>query len=126
MRLLERFGGRAWCAVALCLCLSLLLGRTARAANAVTEIQQTGPVMTATAASRPLPSSAGDCWACAACTIAPAPVPQAFAGECEAREQAPVAWLAHAMAAPAPIWFFDAGDGRPRWPVRIAFCRWLD
>lgn len=129
MRPLERFGGgRAWSAAVLCLCLSqlLLLGTAARAAVSFAETEQTGPVMTALAASRPMPSSADDCQTCAACAIAPAPAAHAFTGEGESREQAPLAWLAHATAAPAPIWFFDAGDGRLRCPVRIAFCRWLD
>jgi hypothetical protein len=118
-------GYRAWGAAALCLCLSLLLGTVAHAAVSVAEIQHAGPVMTA-AVSRPLSSSAGDCQTCAACVIAPAPVAHAFTGEGEAREQAPAAWLAHATAAPIPTWFFDAGDARLRWPVRVAFCRWLD
>ena len=127
MRPLERSGRcRAWSVTALCLCLSLLMGTAARAAVSVQEIQPSGPVMTASTASRPMPSSAEDCQACAACAIAPAPVAHAFTGEGEAREQAPMAWLAHVTAAPAPTWFFDAGDERLRWPVRIAFCRWLD
>jgi hypothetical protein len=127
MRPLERFGGgRAWGAVELCLCLSLLLGTATRAAVSVQEIQHAGPVMTASATSHPMPSSAEDCQTCAACAIAPAPAAHAFTGEGEAREQAPLAWLALATAAPAPSWFFDAGDGRLRCPVRLAFCRWLD
>lgn len=127
MQPLERSGRcRAWSTVALCLCLSLLMGTAARAAVSVQEIRPAGPVMTASAASRPVPSSAEDCQTCVACAIAPAPVARAFTGEGEARERAPVAWLAHVTAAPAPTWFFDAGDGRLQWPVRIAFCRWLD
>lgn len=127
MRPLERFGGgRAWGAAVLCLSLSLLLGTAARAAVSAQEIQHAGPVMTASAASHPMPSRADDCQACPACAIAPAPAAHAFTSEGEAKEQAPVAWLALATAAPAPNWFFDAGDGRLRWPVRIAFCRWLD
>lgn len=127
MQPLESSGGcRAWRVVALCLCLSLLLGTAARAAVSAQEIQPAGPVMTASTASRPMPTSAEDCQTCAACAIAPAPVVHAFTGEGEAREQVPIAWLAHVVAAPAPTWFFDAGDGRLRWPVRIAFCRWLD
>lgn len=127
MRPLERSGGwRAWSAAAFCLCLSLLLGTVARAAVSVPEIQHAGPVMTASAASRPMPSSAEDCQTCAACAIAPAPAAHAFTGEGESREQVPMAWLAHATAAQTPTWFFDAGDGRLRWPARIAFCRWLD
>ena len=117
---------RAWGAAALCLCLSLLLGAAARAAVSAQEIQHAGPVMTASVASHPMPSSAEDCQTCAACAIAPAPAAHAFTGEGEAREQAPLAWLALATAAPAPSWFFDAGDGRLRCPVRLAFCRWLD
>ncbi|KGH19335.1 hypothetical protein [Comamonas thiooxydans] len=127
MRPLERFGGgRTWGAAVLCLCLSLLLGTATRAGVSAQEIQHAGPVMTASVASHPMPSSAEDCQTCAACAIAPAPAAYAFTGEGEAREQAPVAWLAHATAVPAPIWFFDAGGGRLRCPVRIAFCRWLD
>ena len=127
MQPLERFGGGRPCGAAvLCLCLSLLLGTAARAAVSAQEIQHAGPVMTATAASRPLPSRADDCQTCAVCAIAPAPAAHAFTAEGEAREQAPVAWLTHATKTPTPIWFFDAGDGRLRWPVRIAFCRWLD
>lgn len=129
MKPLERSGRcRAWSAVALCLCLclSLLMGTAARAAVSIKEIQSAGPVMTASTASRPMPSSAEECQTCAACAIAPAPVTHAFTGEGEAREQAPLAWLAHVTEVLAPAWFFDAGDGRLRWPVRIAFCRWLD
>jgi len=127
VRLLERSSDyRTWGAVVLCLCLSLLLGTAARSAVSVPESQQADPVMTTSAASRPMPSSAEDCQTCTACAIAPAPAAHAFTGEGEMREQTPSAWLAHATAAPAPTWFFDAGDERPRWPVRIAFCRWLD
>ncbi|MGJ7538549.1 MULTISPECIES: hypothetical protein [unclassified Variovorax] len=127
MRPIEHSGGcRAWGAVVLCLCLSLLLDTAARAAVSVQEIQHAGPVMTASTASRPMPTSAEDCQTCAACAIAPAPAAHSFTGEGESREQAPLAWLAHATVAPAPTWFFDAGDERLRWPVRIAFCRWLD
>jgi len=93
MRPLERSGGgRAWGAAVLCL--SLLLGTATRAAVSAQEIQHAGPVMTAMVASRPLPSSADDCQVCPACAIAPAPAAHAFTGEGEAREQAPVAWLA--------------------------------
>jgi hypothetical protein len=102
------------------------MGTAARAAVSIKEIQSAGPVMTASTASRPMPSSAEECQTCAACAIAPAPVTHAFTGEGEAREQAPLAWLAHVTEVLAPAWFFDAGDGRLRWPVRIAFCRWLD
>lgn len=127
MHPLERSGRcRALGAIALFLCLSLLMGAAARAAVSVPAIEHAGPVMTASTVSRPMPTSAEDCQTCAACAIAPAPVAHAFTGEGEAREQAPMAWLAHVTAAPAPTWFFDAGDGRLRWPVRIAFCRWLD
>ncbi len=127
MRLSERSDcRRVWGAVALCLCLSLVLGTSARAAVSGLATPQAGPVMTASAASRPMPSSAEDCQTCAACAIAPAPVAHTFTGEGEARERAPRVWLAHVTVAPAPAWFFDAGDGRLRWPVRIAFCRWLD
>lgn len=127
MQALERSGRcRAWSAVALCLCLSLLLGTAARAAVSVSAIDHAGPVMTASTASRQMPTSAEDCQTCAACAIAPAPAAHSFTGESESREQPPLAWLAHATVAPVPTWFFDAGDGRLRWPVRIAFCRWLD
>ena len=127
MQSFERSGGyRAWSAVALCLCLSLLLGAAARAAVSVPAIEHAGPVMTASTVSRPMPTSAEDFQTCAACAIAPAPAAHSFTGEGESQEQAPLVWLAHATATPAPTWFFDAGDGRLRWPVRIAFCRWLD
>ena len=115
-----------WGAVALCLCLSLVLGTSARAAVSSPTTPPAGPVMTASASSRPMPTSAEDCQTCAACAIAPAPVAHAFTDEGEAQEQTPRVWLAYAPAAPAPAWFFDAGGGRLRWPVRIAFCRWLD
>ena len=91
---------RAWGAAALCLCLSLLLGTAARAEVSVQEIQHAGPVMTASTASRPMPSSAEDCPTFSACTIAPAI--HAFISEGRAREQAPMAWLAHVTAAAAP------------------------
>ena len=127
MRPIEHSGGcRAWAAVVLCLCLSLLLGTAARAAVPVQEIQHAGPVMAASTALRPMPTSAEDCQTCAACAIAPVPAAHPFTGEGESREQAPLAWLALATEAPAPTWFFDAGDERLRWSVRIAFCRRLD
>ena len=82
------------------LCLSLLLGTAARAEVSVQEIQHAGPVMTASTASRPMPSIAEDCQTCTACAIAPAI--HAFISEGRAREQAPMAWLAHVTAAAAP------------------------
>ena len=127
MRPLERSRAcRAWGAAVLFLCLSLLMGAAARAAVSAPAIEHAGPVMTASTVSRPMPTSAEDCQTCAACAIAPAPAAHACTGEGESREQAPLVWLAHATATPAPTWFFDAGDGRLRWHVRIAFCRWLD
>jgi hypothetical protein len=117
---------RAWGAVALCLCLSLVLGTAARAAVPSPETPEARPVMAVSAVSRSMPSSAEDCQACAVCAIAPAPATHAFTGEAELREQATMAWPAHATPMPAPTWFFDTGGGRLRWPVRIAFCRWLD
>ena len=117
---------RALAAVTLCLYLALLLGTAARAAVSVSATQQIGPMTIASMASRSLPISVEDCQTCAACAFASAPAAHAFTGEGEAREQAPAAWLAHATSVRAPTWFFDAGGGRLRWPVRIAFCRWLD
>ena len=124
---LERSGRcRTLCAATLCLCLALLLGSAASAAVPVPAMQQAGPVMTAPAASRSLPGIAGDCQTCAVCVTAPAPSAHGFTGEGNVREQAPVAWPAHATSVLAPTWFFDTGGWRVRWPVRIAFCRWPD
>jgi len=111
---------RALFGVALFLCLALL-GAEARAS--IPAMREAGPVAISTMASESMPR-ATDCMPCAVCYIAPTPSPHGFSGECQERE-AP-AWRVHALSVPAPTWFFDTGDWRLRWPVRIAFCRWLD
>lgn len=113
-------------ATAIGLCLALLLGSAARATGSVATLQPTGPIMVASSVSGSQPASAEDCQTCAACAMAPAPAADGFTGEAEAREHEPETWSRQAVSQPAYAWFFDAGDGRLRWPVRIAFCRWLD
>ncbi len=124
---LERSNSRRiWWSPVLGLCLALLLGAAARAAGSVEMRPQAGSMMVASSASDSQPASAEDCRTCAACAIAPAPSGYGFTGEAEARENEPETWSKRAVSQPASAWYFDAGDGRLRWPVRIASCRWLD
>ncbi len=110
--------------VTLLLCL-LLLGTTARASVPVMQEARAvaASAMASMADARSMPSAL-DGMPCATCCIAPAPVTQGFSGEC--KELAEAMWPAPAAPVPEPAWVFDTGGWRVRWPVRIAFCRWLD
>ena len=113
---------------ALLLCLTLVgVGSEARSASA--SLQEARPVMApamvsmADAKPRPMPGLA-DCAPCAGCYIAPAPSTHGFSGEGKASEAQ--AWHVQAVPLPTADWWLDSGGERPRLPVRIAFCRWLN
>lgn len=114
----------AFRSVMLLLCLALF-GMGARAA--VSPMQEVGPIIalatTEMADMQSIPATL-DCRPCAVCYVAPAPSTHGFSGEYEEPEE-PV-WRVCARPAPDSAWRFDTGGWRPRWPVRIAFCRWLD
>lgn len=112
---------RALVYVALLLCLTLL-GTGARAS--VATMQDAGPVAISVMVSESTPM-ASDCMPCVRCYIAPAPSTPGISCESTEREEPVLAWPVQTTS-PAPTWFFDTRGWRLRWPVRIAFCRWLD
>ncbi|MGH8847193.1 MAG: hypothetical protein ACREXQ_08160 [Polaromonas sp.] len=122
---LERLG--RWPALRsgmLLLCLTLF-GMGARAA--VSSRQEVGPIValaTASMADMQSMPAALDGRPCAVCYVAPAPSTHGFSGENQ--EPKEPGWPACARPAADSAWRFDTGGWRPRWPVRIAFCRWLD
>ena len=113
---------RALLCVALLLCLSLL-GTGARASVATAQDAGPAAILVRVSASTPMASECMPC--CVRCYVAPAP--SAHGISCESDEgEAPVWARPVQKTSPAPAWFFDTGGRRSRWPVRIAFCRWLN
>ena len=125
MRPLERLDRwRVLRSVALFLCVALF-GAGARASSpAMQEPRAVAAPWMAAMVDAPSMPGARDCFPCAACYIAPAPATHGFSGEC--KEPAGATWPVLAAPLPEVAWVFDTGGWRVRWPVRIAFCRWLD
>lgn len=119
-----RFGACKLSIAALCLFLALMLAAAGRAAMPSQPVD--GPTLVASSSSMPIPMPMVGMLDCAMCAVAPAPPAYSLACEGKPDEQPRLAWPEQAPRLPAPSWFFDTGDARERWPVRIAFCRWLD
>ena len=100
------------------LCLALLGAGVQAAPRAMQEAKATSA---ATMDSRSMPAFM-DCMPCAGCYLAPAP--QGFSGE--GKEPKELVWRVPAIPLPDADDWIDSGGWRPRVPVRIAFCRWLD
>ena len=117
-----------WCrrlsGAILCLLLALVLGSVTHAAMPALHVA--GPVLEAISASEQMPMVGMGCLDCAACAIAPVPATHGLTCEGTADEDRSPAWPEQAEPLQTPTWFFDPGAARLRWPVRIAFCRWLD
>ena len=125
MSVLERRLCYRWSSTAvLCLFLALMLGTSTRAAAPSRQAAQ--QVLAAASLSQPMPMIGVRCIDCAACAVAQAPSTHGLSCEEKSNEDHPRAWPEQTSALPAQTWFFDTGRARLRWPVRIAFCRWLD
>ena len=126
MRLLERLRRGHTLSGALLLCLTLVgVGAEARSASASSQEARPvmAPAMVSMADAKPMLGLA-DCAPCAGCYIAPAPATHGFSGEGKEPEE-PV-WRVPAAPLADADDRIDSGGSRPRVPVRIAFCRWLD
>jgi len=124
MPVLERcLGARGLGTLILGLFLALMLGTSVRAATPSHPTME--PILTAASPSKSMPMAGTPCLDCAACAVAPAPSAQGLSCDGKPDEQPRPAWPEQVLL-PARSWFFDTGDARLRWPVRIAFCRWLD
>ena len=109
--------------VALLLCLTSLGAGGARAS--VATAQDAVPVAIPLMVSESTPM-ASDCMPCCMrCYVASAPSAHGISCESAEREEPVWAWPVQTRS-PTPAWFFDSGGRRLRWPVRIAFCRWLN
>ena len=113
---LGRWGGLRGLVLWLCL---VLLGAGVQAAPRA--MQEAKATSAATMDSRSMPAFM-DCMPCAGCYLAPAP--QGFSGE--GKEPKELVWRVPAIPLPDADDWIDSGGWRPRVPVRIAFCRWLD
>ena len=66
-----------------------------------------------------------DCMPCVVCYVGPTPTTANFNAESKEPEEA--TWRLNTRLTPEEsTWRFDTGGRRPRWPVRISFCRWLN
>ena len=81
------------------------------------------PMATSTMPSAAMPQML-DCLPCARCYVAAAPVAVGVSAEPAGTDEP--AWRVHDPALPYTIRAIDTGPGRHDFPVRIAFCRWLD
>ena len=109
-----------------CLLLALFCGASQASMGRVADgrpmvASATAPVLEG--AQHPMPKALDD-MPCAQCDAAPGPGANGVGAEDGPRETA--ARQEHATSVADTTVFTDTGGWRPRLPVRIAFCRWLD
>ena len=122
MKPLERLHQwRVVASAALLLWLALLATGVQAADTAA--MQEAWPVVASAMGADSTPM-ASDCMPCALCCTAPAPTTQGFSGESKQCDE-PV-WRIHVPPVPDSTWRPNTGGWRPRLPVRVVYCRWLD